>query len=200
MKSYITTVLFLGMLCSVSAMTTADFYLSLDEKIERKKPVASTKRTKKAAETKPSIRVKKDPDYRVNLKLWNNKTKKIIAKGKRKLIVDIKTQRAKLYVGKTLVMNFPVTTGKSGKSTPRGTFFVSEKVIDKESNLYGRRDKEGNWIGAKMPYWMRIYRGIGIHQGTLHDTPASNGCVRVPAVVAEVLFSNMDMGTMVSVR
>ncbi len=218
MKTYIIIALFLSMLCPVSAMTTADFYLTLSDKVVKKKPAPakkvqkkkaakivsakkpSKKPGKKAVAKKPAPAATSSSDYRVNLKLWNSKTKKIKVKGARTLVIDTKTQRARLYAGKHLVMIFPVTTGKRGKSTPKGSFSITEKIVDKRSNRYGYRDKKGRFIGARMPYWMRFNGAIGIHQGKLHSYPASNGCVRVSPVVASLLYNNMGKGSRVSVR
>lgn len=135
--------------------------------------------------------------------------------------IDLSEQTAIFYRGGVKVGQSRVATGRSGHSTPTGSFTISEKVADKRSNLYGRiYDAQGNvvvsdadrrrhsvprggrFVGAPMPYWMRLTSyGIGMHVGPIPNpgSPASHGCVRMPAEMARVLFAKAPVGTMVSI-
>ncbi len=172
------------------------------ESSKKAPPAAPTEpvTTAKPAVAKPTAPKKKKPvskryigsktGYRKNAELWDTSKKTLKTDAQRRLVIDTKTQRGKLYAGDDLVMDFPVTTGKSGKRTPKGSFSTTEKIVNKRSNIYG----------TKMPYWMRFNGAIGIHAGRLHSRPASNGCVRVPTSVAPVLYKNMPKGTKIEVQ
>lgn len=130
-------------------------------------------------------------------------------------------QRARVYrkAGpmKTLVIDTPVSSGKSGHETPTGRFTIGEKLVDKQSTLYGtwldangmpvpssgestrRPPGAAQFAGADMPYWMRIHGGIGLHIGEVPGYPASHGCIRVPASVQPLIYSKVGLGTPVSI-
>jgi lipoprotein-anchoring transpeptidase ErfK/SrfK len=46
---------------------------------------------------------------------------------------------------------------------------------------------------------MRIYGGVGMHQGYLPGYPASHGCIRLPGHMAEKFFREVRVGTPVRV-
>lgn len=113
-----------------------------------------------------------------------------------------------------------VAAGTPGHPTPTGSFRIIEKVADKHSNSWGvMKDAEGvivetdaksgrtpvppggMFIGAPMPFWMRIKGPIGMHAGHIPNPgdPASHGCIRLPQPMAEKLFSITEIGTPVLV-
>ena len=59
--------------------------------------------------------------------------------------------------------------------------------------------------GALMKYFMRLHHNgrstaMGFHRGVLPGHPASHGCIRLPGTLAEWFYSNVPLGTPVSVR
>lgn len=113
-----------------------------------------------------------------------------------------------------------VATGKEGFGTRPGSYRITEKIVDKYSNLYGwTEDEFGNkvnpdakvsdrvppgqrYIPAPMPYWMRLTDyGIGMHAGPIPEPgrPASHGCIRLPRELAPVLFDSVRVGTPVTI-
>lgn len=135
------------------------------------------------------------------------------------ITIDLSDQRGYLYNGSTLVMDYPISSGKSKHKTPTGNFRIKEKIKDKRSNLYGkiydssgklvkgdadsRKDKVpqgGKYVGASMPYWMRLTGdGIGMHQGRVPRHPASHGCIRTHSSAVATVFEKVRVGTKVSV-
>lgn len=135
--------------------------------------------------------------------------------------IDLSEQTAYFYRGDTKVGQSRVASGRSGHATPTGSFTIMEKVAGKRSNLYGRiYDAKGNvvvsdadtrrhsvpkggkFVGAPMPYWMRLTSyGIGMHVGPIPNpgSPASHGCIRMPREMAQVLFENAPSGTRVTI-
>lgn len=60
----------------------------------------------------------------------------------------------------------------------------------------------GRFIGARMPYWMRITGyGVGMHAGPIPHpgSPASHGCIRLPSSMAETIFQNASVGSRVTI-
>lgn len=139
-----------------------------------------------------------------------------------KIEIDISEQRARVFktgaAGSQLVIETSVSTGKPGHSTSPGSFRIKEKMVAKRSTLYGRwvnssgstvqssgdsrrRPSGGSrFIGAEMPYWMRINGGIGMHIGYVPNYPASHGCIRVPPVIQPLIFSKVGVGTSVTIK
>ncbi len=135
--------------------------------------------------------------------------------------IDLSEQTAYFYRGDVRVGQSRVATGRAGHSTPTGTFTISEKVVAKRSTLYGRiYDANGNlkegdadtrlhsvprggkFVGAPMPYWMRLTsHGIGMHVGPIPNpgSPASHGCVRMPREMARTLYEKAPVGTKVTI-
>ncbi len=140
-------------------------------------------------------------------------------KGAPKIVVDVSKQRAYFYRGETRVGETKCSTGKKGFDTQVGTYAITQKDKNHLSNLYGSFVKEGGGIvkrdvdmskmkvpegcsfqGAKMPFYMRFTGGYGLHAGVVPNYPASHGCVRLPRVMAEHFFENVQVGTPVIVQ
>lgn len=110
----------------------------------------------------------------------------------RRVIVDIQDQRAYLIVNGKIAIDTPVSTARSDKHTPRGTFKITERV---------RSGKTSTLYGCDLPYWMRLdSSAIGLHIGDLPGKPASAGCIRLPFSIAPFVFDNTESGTVVEVR
>ena len=56
------------------------------------------------------------------------------------------------------------------------------------------------FAGAKMPYFQRFTGGFGLHAGVVPNRRASHGCVRLPRIMAERLFTQTSVGTPVTVQ
>ncbi len=132
--------------------------------------------------------------------------------------VRLGEQKVYVYQGDEIAGVSPITTGKPGHDTPPGHYTILVKDMDHKSNLYGVfLDAQGYVISgdakagdtppagsaydaADMPYYMRIREdGVGMHAGYLPGYPASHGCIRLPHAFAELLFSNVSLGTPVDV-
>jgi lipoprotein-anchoring transpeptidase ErfK/SrfK len=136
--------------------------------------------------------------------------------------VDLSDQRARIYMtgggGEQLVIDTAISSGKSGHTTPTGSFRIKEKMVHKRSTLYGtwvsgsgatvrssgdsrqRPYGASHFVGAEMPYWMRINGGIGMHIGYVPGYPASHGCIRVPSAIQPLIYSKVGVGTSVTIK
>jgi lipoprotein-anchoring transpeptidase ErfK/SrfK len=133
--------------------------------------------------------------------------------------LNLRTQRGQLLNGDRVVIDYPISSGKSKYRTPPGSYKILEKLPEKRSNLYGTiYDAEGNVVttdadmredvvpeggryeGASMPYWMRLTpTGVGHHVGKVPRYPASHGCIRGPGSVLPQIYSRVKIGTPVEV-
>ena len=134
------------------------------------------------------------------------------------VIIRLGEQRAYFYKGHTLVGISTISTGREGYDTPLGKFHIIQKDKDHVSSRFGDyddangnilvkeidRDKDpmppgAKYDGAKMPYFMRIVGGTGMHEGFLPGYPASHGCIRMPGFMAQAFFRNVELGTPVEI-
>ncbi|HUB67595.1 MAG TPA: L,D-transpeptidase family protein [Candidatus Methylacidiphilales bacterium] len=155
---------------------------------------------------------------RVRYQLWNYTWNPDPNKPITRIEVRLGEQKVYVYQGDDVAGVSPTTTGKPGHETPTGHYTILLKDIDHKSNLYGVfLDANGYVIdgnasssekppagavydAADMPYYLRIRDdGVGLHGGFLPGYPASHGCIRLPHAFAELLFSNVSVGTPVDV-
>jgi len=149
--------------------------------------------------------------------VWNGSSKP----GPLSVNIDLSEQKAYLFKGGQNVGWTYVASGRSGFASPTGTFHIMEKIVDKRSNRYGvivdhngdvvnsnatagvsRVPPGGHFVGARMPYWMRITGyGVGMHAGAIPNpgSPASHGCIRLPGDMAETIFQHAPVGTRVTI-
>jgi lipoprotein-anchoring transpeptidase ErfK/SrfK len=151
------------------------------------------------------------------LYVWNGSSKP----GPMSVNIDLSEQKAYLFKGGENVGWTYVASGRSGFASPTGTFRITEKIADKRSNRYGmivdsngdvvnsnatagvsRVPPGGHFVGARMPYWMRITGyGVGMHAGGIPNpgAPASHGCIRLPSDMAQTIFEHAPVGTRVTI-
>jgi len=134
--------------------------------------------------------------------------------------INLAEQKASFYRGGTLAGVSMISSGRDTQATPRGSYRIIEKLVDKKSNLYGTiEDAAGNtvatdvdvrtaqippghrFVGAKMPYWMRLTSsGVGMHAGFLPGYNASRGCIRLPEHMVMKYFQHAPLGTPVIIE
>jgi lipoprotein-anchoring transpeptidase ErfK/SrfK len=168
-----------------------------------------------ATKPKPTVQAKKEPFH---LYEWHGDG----VKGRVSLKISLEEQKAHFYRDKHEVGWTYVASGKPSHPTPKGHFQILEKKEDKVSNLYGvLLDANGDVVNsdfnlskdtlpegmqfqpARMPYFMRVTNdGVGMHAGRIPKpgSTASHGCIRLPREMAEKFFSNVDVGTPVTIE
>ena len=138
--------------------------------------------------------------------------------GKVAISVDLADQHAYLIKGGQVVLTAPVSTGREGYDTPAGNYTVIQKDIEHRSSIYGAYVRDGmivqedvdvrndprppnsTFVGAPMPYFLRINNAVGLHAGYLPGYPASHGCIRMPESKAIRFFEAAKVGTLVTIR
>ena len=140
------------------------------------------------------------------------------APGAPSIRISLGEQRAYFYKGGELVGISAISTGREGFGTTTGSYKIIQKDKDHVSSRFGDYvDRDGTIIkkeidrdkdpmpkgaiydGARMPFFMRIVGGTGMHEGFLPGYPASHGCIRMPGHMAEIFFNHVSVGTPVSV-
>lgn len=135
------------------------------------------------------------------------------------VVISILEQKIYAYQNERLVGAGPISTGREGYSTPRGSFSVMSKNEKHRSNLYGMivsssgrvingdassrsyRPSGASFVGSPMPYFMRLTSGgVGLHAGFVTGAPASHGCIRLPYGLAQKMFFATSVGTPVSIE
>jgi len=100
------------------------------------------------------------------------------------IAVDLNEQIAYAYENGKVVFSGRISTGKSGRRTPKGTFYILEKKRKHTSNLWPKPDG-----GAKMNYLLRLtWDGIAMHLGPVPNHPASHGCIRMQNGFAQKMW------------
>jgi hypothetical protein len=130
--------------------------------------------------------------------------------------VKVSLQSRMVYVleGNRPLLVTPTTIGKSGATTPTGTFHVTEKVAHKRSNTYGFWARGGTvvagtsdhspgsgfrYVGYPMAYWVEFKPAYGFHQGAVWPIPHSHGCLRLHPNAAPKFFALVHDGTPVTI-
>lgn len=162
-----------------------------------------------------------EPNYPKTLSVWKNE--ELLDRthaGNSHLRIDLATQRGFLMNGDQIVVDYPICSGRRGFETPKGVFPITEKIVDKRSNRYGRiynstgdcvnTDADittdpvpegGRFEGASMRYWMRLTGdGVGHHIGPVKRYPASHACIRGPGSVVPLVYSKVNTGTKVVIE
>lgn len=152
--------------------------------------------------------------FRMDGSFWNADE----VRGRPSILISLSEQMVYLFKGGQLAGGSPISSGSEGYDTRPGRYRIIEKDIDHLSSIYGDYiDSQGNILatnidnrkdrrppgakfdGAKMYYFMRIYKGVGMHQGYLPGYPASHGCIRLPGHMAEKFFHEVSVGTPVEI-
>ena len=140
-------------------------------------------------------------------------------KGRPKILINLSTQQAFFYRGKTLIGKTNISSGRREFETPPGKYRVIQKDANHVSSEYGayvsrrtgkvvqrdvnaRKDpcpKGAVFVGAPMPYFLRFTGGYGMHAGYVPRYRASHGCVRMPEKMARRFFESAKVGTRVEV-
>ena len=105
--------------------------------------------------------------------------------------ISLASQRVALIKNGVPIFRAPCSTGRPGFSTRTGNFVITDKKRDHRSTIYH----------VEMPYFMRLScLDFGMHAGVVPNYPASHGCIRLPSEAARKFFSEIPIGTLVTVR
>lgn len=107
------------------------------------------------------------------------------------IVVSLPDQRVHVYRNGVRIAVSTCSTGKPSHATPTGVFTILEKDKNHHSSTYDN---------APMPNMNRLtWSGVALHAGNLPGYPASHGCIRLPTMFSELLYSVTHIGTPVIV-
>jgi ankyrin repeat protein len=113
------------------------------------------------------------------------------APDKLRIEISLAMQRVALVRDGVPVYHARCSTGRAGYSTKRGEFVITNKERNHRSTIYH----------VQMPYFMRLScLDFGMHAGYVPNYPASHGCIRLPEDAARKFFSEIPVGTVVTVQ
>jgi ankyrin repeat protein len=105
--------------------------------------------------------------------------------------ISLALQQVALFKNGVPVYHTQCSTGRQGYSTKTGDFVITNKERNHRSTLYH----------VEMPYFMRLScLDFGMHAGVVPNYPASHGCIRLPEEAARKFFSEIPIGTLVTVQ
>jgi lipoprotein-anchoring transpeptidase ErfK/SrfK len=172
------------------------------------------KQQQKAQVTPPSQLLGKQQPAVFNREVYDRMNAENIS-----ILVSLSRQRLYASIGEDVAIDSPISSGKAARRTPSGSFTVLEKDPNHHSSVYGNFVDSGGRVvrggvsalidaapsgshfeGAPMKWFMRLtWEGVGMHVGILPGYPASHGCIRLPADVAQALYTKVKVGTPVKV-
>lgn len=110
---------------------------------------------------------------------------------KLRIEISLALQRVALVKDGVPVYRARCSTGREGYSTRKGDFVITNKERNHRSTIYD----------VEMPYFMRLScLDFGMHAGIVPNYPASHGCIRLPEEAARKFFSEIPIGTLVTVQ
>ena len=109
-----------------------------------------------------------------------------------RMVISLGRQMGWIYRGDTLVAATTVSTGVPEHPTDPGHWTILDKQRFHRSNKYSN---------APMPFMQRLdHWGHALHAGVVPGYPASHGCIRLPAAVAQRLFGLTKLGESVDIE
>jgi len=127
-----------------------------------------------------------------------------------KVVVKVSLSKENIYVmeGDRCLMAVACSVGIPSKPTPRGHFTIYRKEEDKRSGSYGFRVQgdrvvpaeagsniPGRYVGYPMGFWCEFAPAYGFHQGFVHPTPRTHGCIRLHGEAAPKFYALVRTGT-----
>jgi ankyrin repeat protein len=105
--------------------------------------------------------------------------------------ISLASQHVTLIKDGVSVFNTICSTGREGYSTHAGDYVITDKDRNHFSTIYK----------VEMPYFMRLNcLDFGMHEGVVPNHPASHGCIRLPGDAARKFFTEIPIGTLVTVK
>jgi len=105
--------------------------------------------------------------------------------------ISLASQHAEVIKDGVPVFRTVCSTGRDGYATRTGSYVITNKERNHRSTIYK----------VEMPYFMRLScLDFGMHEGVVPNYPASHGCIRLPGDAARKLFSEIPVGTLVTVK
>src|SRR5437763_9195775 len=128
-----------------------------------------------------------------------------------RVLVSLSKENIYVMEGDRSLMAVACSIGLPNKPTPRGSFTIYSKQEHKRSGEYGfsvqgnsvvattAGHAGGHYVGYPRGYWCEFAPGYGFHQGFVHPTPRTHGCIRLKGEAAAKFFALVRIGTPVNI-
>ena len=135
-----------------------------------------------------------------------------IKKTNNAIFISIEKQKQTLIRNGNLIITTPIVTGTLNKTdTPKGAFSIIQmkKIKNGKPITLSGSNPDGTTYTSYVDYWMRIYRGVGIHDayrwrskygGEIYKTNGSHGCINTPKKAMKIIYENSYEGLAVYVQ
>lgn len=109
---------------------------------------------------------------------------------KRQLDIRLASQRFQYFEDDQLVWSGPISAGTADHPTPKGSYQVQSKNINKRSGSYTNSFDQP----TPMPYSLQFTGPYFVHEGYVTGRPESHGCVRLRHEEAKFVYARMRIG------
>ncbi len=109
---------------------------------------------------------------------------------KRQLDIRLATQRFNYFEDDRLVWTGPISAGTPEHPTPKGSYQVQSKNINKRSGSYTNYFDQP----TPMPYSLQFRGPYFVHEGYVTGRPESHGCVRLRHEDAKFVYARIKVG------
>lgn len=109
---------------------------------------------------------------------------------KRQLDIRLASQRFHYFEDDKLVWSGPISSGTPEHPTPKGSYQVRAKDIDKHSGSYTNSFDRP----TPMPYALQFRGPYWVHEGYVTGKPESHGCVRLRHADAKFVYERIKVG------
>ena len=127
-----------------------------------------------------------------------------------RVLVSLSKENIYVMEGDRCLMAVACSIGTPAKPTPKGNFTIYSKQEHKRSGSYGFSVQgnrvvpstgggPGRYVGYPMGYWCEFAPAYGFHQGFVHPTPRTHGCIRLKGEAAPKFFALVRIGTPVNI-
>ena len=127
-----------------------------------------------------------------------------------RVLVSLSQENVYVMEGDRCLMAAAISVGMPSKPTPKGNFTIYSKQEHKRSGSYGfsvQGDRivpstgggAGRYVGYPMGYWCEFAPAYGFHQGFVHPTPRTHGCIRLKGEAAAKFYALVRIGTPVNI-
>src|ERR1700755_931812 len=127
-----------------------------------------------------------------------------------RVLVSLSKENIYVMEGDRNLMAVACSVGMPDKPTPKGNFTIYSKQEHKRSGSYGFSVQgnrvvpstgggPGRYVGYPMGYWCEFAPAYGFHQGFVHPTPRTHGCIRLKGEAAPKFFALVRIGTPVNI-
>ena len=128
-----------------------------------------------------------------------------------RVLVSLSKENVYVMEGDRSLMAVACSVGTPAKPTPKGSFKIYSKQEKKRSGEYGfsvqgnavvattSGHSGGHYVGYPMGYWCEFSPAYGFHQGFVHPTPRTHGCIRLKGEAAAKFYALVRIGTPVNI-